>query len=454
MLTHHSGLPSEFLKGINDTDRSNLLNELAQDYTSSAPDTVHSYSNLAYGLLGDVIEHISGLHYGDYMEQFLFKPSGMTQAIEGTDHPFMAKPYKEGDAIEYERIRDIAAGDLSMNATDLAQFVKKLLKNNTTGETAGLIQHPTLKEMWRTQNEDVILDNGFNMGLGWMLTKYEHTLYGLPHLAWHSGYINNFHSSLLIDTHNKLAVIVLSNSEEAGETVDTLSGELLLKSIESKTGYRHSPYQAKSQKAHNFTPEQLDNLPGEYLSPYIGAFSIKRKKERLLLSSDEINLSLIPMDDGSIGASYKLFGLFSIYDPSLKKIRAETIKYQNDDLLRIQNGPVIAYKITPSELPQQWTNHLGEYQEIIGHTQQKRPEWEIETVTLTNHKGYIEAQVSTKNSGNNDTHSELIYFKPINANRAVVVGYGRDTGNSVIIKQHQNGEHSIYFSGLRFKKIK
>lgn len=454
MMSHHSGLPSDFIKGANNPDRKGLLEALSKTYTTAAPDTIHSYSNLAYGLLGDVIEQVSGLSYNEYMQRFLFLPSNMQGAqsgIEGTGQVNLAKAYNAGEKQAHEMIRDTAAGDLNMSATDLAQFVKASFTNSQSNTP--LLQSKTLQEMWRVQNQTVALDNGFKMGLGWMLSKPEPLLHKMPNLAWHSGYVGHFNSSLLVDTRNQLAVIVLSNSEEAGNTVDMLSSELLIKAVASKTGYQHAPYEPSRKKAKQFSQIQLTDLPGEYLSPYLGAFTVKRKGSRLQFISEEAKLSLAPMDDGTISASYKLFNLIPVYDESLHNLRIETFNYHGQTLIRAKNGPPIAYKIKPLTLSDEWQKSLGDYIDVTDYGESGEGDWTITKINLSNYHGYIRAETSLKSKTSDEEQTDVTYFKPASKNRAVIIGYGRDLGNSLIMS-NVKGETVISFSGLRFKQIK
>ncbi|MBF0292663.1 MAG: beta-lactamase family protein, partial [Nitrospinae bacterium] len=92
VLTHHSGLPSDYAKGMW-TDKperfTSLIGLLKEEYAANPPGLVFSYSNVGFTLLGAVIENASGSRYEDYMDTHLLGPIGMK------DSAFEIKPAME-----------------------------------------------------------------------------------------------------------------------------------------------------------------------------------------------------------------------------------------------------------------------------------------------------------------------------------------------------------------------
>ena len=108
MLTHHSGLPSNRLKGFifGDTRPSDypdsflrLPTLLADDYASSRPDTIFSYSNLAFSLLGNVVARTSRESFENRIQETIFKPLGMKDSsfvMTDENRSAIARDYFEG----------------------------------------------------------------------------------------------------------------------------------------------------------------------------------------------------------------------------------------------------------------------------------------------------------------------------------------------------------------------
>ena len=83
VMTHHSGLPSNYYRGLfvrNPDPFESVLDDIRDEYLSTPPNTVFSYSNLGMALLGASVEKISGQAFNDYMGQHFFQPLGMTRS--------------------------------------------------------------------------------------------------------------------------------------------------------------------------------------------------------------------------------------------------------------------------------------------------------------------------------------------------------------------------------------
>jgi len=102
----------------------------------SEPGTRYSYSNSNYHLLSLIVEKVSGVSYGDFLDQNIFKPLEMTStAHHGDDKQIiaeMAAGYlpKDADAFEKPPYFDWTAktgnGSLYTTAGDLLTFYRAL----------------------------------------------------------------------------------------------------------------------------------------------------------------------------------------------------------------------------------------------------------------------------------------------------------------------------------------
>ena len=142
LLTHYSGLAdASSTADYNDWSRfqqtpASLVEKLAKLPPRSQPGTRYSYSNSNYHLLALIIEKASGTSFGDFLDQNIFKPLGMTNtAHHGDDKtivPALALGYmpKEADAFEKPSYFDWTAktgnGSLYTTAADLLKFHRAL----------------------------------------------------------------------------------------------------------------------------------------------------------------------------------------------------------------------------------------------------------------------------------------------------------------------------------------
>ena len=86
ILSHTSGLPSDILNGFfvdNPPTISWAIKELNKQRMISPRQYTWAYSNVGYGLLGELISRVSGVTYGDYLKQNIFTPLNMTSSSIG-----------------------------------------------------------------------------------------------------------------------------------------------------------------------------------------------------------------------------------------------------------------------------------------------------------------------------------------------------------------------------------
>lgn len=81
LLSHTSGIKNDGrLTGVDLFDRDETVAAILELPMSSKPGEKWAYSNLAYFLLGGIIEKVSGQSYEDYVREHLFEPAGMKDA--------------------------------------------------------------------------------------------------------------------------------------------------------------------------------------------------------------------------------------------------------------------------------------------------------------------------------------------------------------------------------------
>lgn len=79
LLTHTSGLGEYYKSDYSETHRDELERYALNSPLRSMPGKEYHYSNVAYSLLGVVIEKVSGQSYEEFLHKELFVPAGMLQ---------------------------------------------------------------------------------------------------------------------------------------------------------------------------------------------------------------------------------------------------------------------------------------------------------------------------------------------------------------------------------------
>lgn len=212
LMAHVSGIPnylsmSEFWEVASlGRDMASLLDVFQHQELAFEPGTRYSYSNSGYVVLAHLLEQVSGKTYGQFLQERVFDPLGMTDS--GVDHyrPILthrAAGYAlSNGALVNSSWLDMylltGAGNIYSTAGDLHKWAQSL--NDAT-----LLSRRSIDEMSRGY---VLKDgNEISYGLGFRLAEFN----GLQEVG-HSGSINGFTSHFNRYPEQAFTVVVLDNS--------------------------------------------------------------------------------------------------------------------------------------------------------------------------------------------------------------------------------------------------
>ena len=208
LLTHTSGMtdyPADF-----DLRRDYTEDELYQRIKpiplAFQPGDKWSYSNLAYVMLGILIHKVSGKFYGDFLQERVFKPLGMTTAriiSESDIIPNRAAGYRvvNGQLKNQEwvspSLNTTADGALYLTIYDMAKWDAALY-------TEKLLKKSSLEQMWTPVklNDGKTYPYGFGWGLGEVRGR---------RIIEHGGAWQGFKAQISRYVDDKMTVIVLAN---------------------------------------------------------------------------------------------------------------------------------------------------------------------------------------------------------------------------------------------------
>lgn len=215
MLSNHTsglaGLPDNFF-----TEKTNQLNPY-KNYTKemlftylkdcklkSKPGEVYAYSNMAVGLLGIILERISGQTYEQLVKTIICKPLKMENTIEHLspiEKNNFVKVYNEAGnetpAWDFDALQ--ACGSLRSTVNDLLKYVKANMKVGND-ELSKAIQ----------LTHKVTADKSRKVGLGWHFANIGNSEY-----LFHGGGTGGSSSFFAFNPEKKVAVIILSNAVES-----------------------------------------------------------------------------------------------------------------------------------------------------------------------------------------------------------------------------------------------
>jgi CubicO group peptidase (beta-lactamase class C family) len=171
-----------------------------QNFLATAPGEERSYSNVGFGLLGYLVEVVSGVGFADFVESSIFEPLGMSDSsfyLSDGDRSRHATPYawieagdtldnplfgeRNGEVIEESgfvpfclySFYNIPDGLVRTSAHDLARFLIAHLRG---GELDGqrVVAESTILEMLSPQLPTSALGEAdFDQGLAWRHRTYE-----------------------------------------------------------------------------------------------------------------------------------------------------------------------------------------------------------------------------------------------------------------------------------------
>lgn len=443
VMTHHSGLPSNFLRDmyVRDPGRfETVVDGLHDEYLAFPPDYVFSYSNVGMALLGATVQKVSGEPFNDYMENHFFQPLGMTQSSFASRA--VAKAYDKNKEIEVFSLRDMPAANLLSNVVDLGQFVKMQFADGRSGNRQ-ILSSATAREMVRVQNANFPLTFNAYVGLGWMMHGIE--IPGGGMVASHGGSLPDSHSMMAILPEHKLGVVVLSNSATSHASVTRIATEALRLMLEAKTGIRQAPQPVVRARERAPTRAELQLFEGHF-DTLVGLAKVSTQSGQIDVEAVGQHFRLVPHEDGLFSVKYKVLGLVPVHVGAFDDISFSIATVDGKQIIVGRIGGeslMFGEKLTPSSIPEKFLERIGQY-EIIGKTDGPTPEH----IALKEESGMLVGEVRFAEK------PELLLrigFQAISDHEAITAGLGSGRGDTLRLLEEDN-EQRLGFSGYQLRK--
>jgi CubicO group peptidase (beta-lactamase class C family) len=216
LLSHTSGLQRETQDDAWLRQRFAGVDELLDtlDHAESVlpPGARYHYSNLAFALLGIVVERVSGIPYAQYVETKLLQPLGLERtSFEPRNDAatgYLVQPYVEGVWTEAPVGTGawVSAGQLWGTVRDLARWAAFLA---APGDDS-ILRRDTVEEMRTLQSLADHLRWSAGYGLGLQLVRDGDRI-----LVGHGGSMPGFIAGIYVSTADKIGVAALTNSSGA-----------------------------------------------------------------------------------------------------------------------------------------------------------------------------------------------------------------------------------------------
>lgn len=204
----------------------------------------HVYANVNYGLLGKIIESVSGENYADYVDKNIFTPLEMSHSsatLEGSKANGLIDGYRNYFGIPAAGAPDypnddswstVPAGYLSSSASDMGRYLQMYLNGGM-----GIISQDGIDTMFY---DNVFIDGAspYYYGMGWQLLP---TQYDEPVLN-HAGLVENYTSNMFLLPESGIGIVVLINMNDYLVT-NQLAGNMVMPLLgEPQTEVAGNPY--------------------------------------------------------------------------------------------------------------------------------------------------------------------------------------------------------------------
>ncbi|XDD47113.1 serine hydrolase domain-containing protein [Leptospira sp. WS39.C2] len=452
LLTHQSGLPSDLAKGFflpPDAKEEDIyhsfrsLPKALEGVERNEPGKIHSYSNLSFGLLGNIIERASGDSIESFFRVHIFEKAGMenTTLLENLPTSDLITGYS---GILWKTktirpvIRDLTAGSISTTAEDMGRFMKVFFQSK---QNKGLLSAASFDEFHRTQYGPVA---NFEMQLGLPVMKSSYIADGKT--VWfygHSGSLPPFFSDLIYDPKTEIVSFVAGNTLglQTGNLKET-NTKVMEVLWEYKMGYHPEPTQLPNQTK----TEMVKGEEGLYVSP----FGIHEFKD-----GNPPTLSLMGLDFGLVTKENRygldlrvFFGLIKIEDPKMNETRVEFETWEGNPIFTLYSpdlpkGTVgIGVKFNPDQrFPD--SMYFGDFvtkepYSIVSKLRLEKDKRGFPLLTIYYLLGGMESKIQVPCQW--ETNDTLR-----------ILGYGRNLGEKLTLGKKE-GNPVIYYSGEEFQK--
>lgn len=448
MLSHHSGLPSDCLyRMVNSYSEnsveyfnnyeSRLLEYLETTHLAYRKDYTFSYSNIAYNLLGFVVQRVSEKPLADYVKENILLPLGMENAsispyvLREDVKNLMAMPHigmKPGKKYLWMAH---GAGALNAGVSDMTGFIKMVLGKGSYGDNQ-VVSEETLQHMLTPQNEENIRDGSTKLGLSFFLNDPAFSYGGKT--CGHGGGMIHYYSDLKILLEHELGVVLAVNSDSGEAIVQEIARTVLEEALLVKTGLK-KPAPEEEETA-ELTGKEMQELEGNYacFGYELVKIRVKNNKARLLLPP--LNVKLSPLAGGWMKPETSVNFLKDI------RIKVETV--EGEKLLFIKTPDNSTYpfgkEVREKEPAKIWKKRTGTY--YFSQKNEEGINFHQTPFILKIKNGFL--CLISKNK-------QCIILEPISENECITQGLGRNAGETMYFEKEE-GKDIIRWSGYILKK--
>ena len=223
VLSHTTGLPRHTYSNLLNMEvpYQDILKQLPEVTIAHPVGTYYNYQNVAYCLIGDVLEKKMNISYEQLLKQYIFMPLQMNdistsfEALQKT--PNLALPHKVIEngytrkELENTYYDVTPAAGINASLKDMEKWLLLLL-----GNYPHLINQSSLDEIFTPFIPISTKERHFrawkplesaSYALGWRILERNGRK-----IIWHSGYVNGYRGEIALDQASRFGIVLLSNA--------------------------------------------------------------------------------------------------------------------------------------------------------------------------------------------------------------------------------------------------
>ncbi len=434
LMTHHSGLPSNLLRGMYGSAPRSLEDQarlLEPHYLARPPGSTFIYSDIGYALLGAVDEAAGGAPFAELAREKVFAPLGMTNTSFVTTRD-VVPPVVDGFVIDENPPTTVPANGVVTTPRDLALFASLLVRED-----------PRVVEVMRAADDHAVPDD-LDWRTGFGINKNDAWAREVGPVYWHSGQTLAFTAEMVVCPAAGVGVVVMTNTREAGFLPNVIAWETLALAIETATGTRITHPEPEEKDV--FSDDELEHFAGVYPTEY-GTISLGRTRSHLRGRAFDEVLELQPTTSKTFVPVIAAFGfvpvkpdLLSGVELAFDDVGGREILISHHRGLRIPRG----VKVQPVPLPPSWLARVGHWQ----NPEQGDDQITVDGVDVFVDDEFLWARVFV-------TYAQkplLLPLSPTNDDEAVTAGVGRYLGETVRVTRDRTGGERLHLVGYALSR--
>ena len=318
LLTHRTGdCGADFLWYGSTNTRAEIIRKLRLLRPRYGFRQRYCYSNVMVMAAGQIIPAITGVEWGSFVEQNIFKPLGMAESNTSITafkpDGDIATPHADIDGkitpIKWANVDNIGpAASINSNAKDMAHWLEMLL-NDGTYDGRRVVSAGVIHEM---ESPQVVIPSSVENGADEIINSFPPALspaYGLTlrtedfrgvRIDWHAGSIDGMGSVVGLIPSRHLGVVILANEDDTNLPIalmDVIFNDYIgppyidwgvrLQALMAKTQAQEQKAQAEHEILRQSHPEPslpLGQYAGIYSVPLYGQATVSLSDGHLMLA--------------------------------------------------------------------------------------------------------------------------------------------------------------------------